>query len=176
MPPFFSIMNENIFSISDILNDGLFGSNKSSAIKYSTIFSFWGQIAGKKFLKTTKPYQIKGSKMYVTCENSFVVQEMIMYKKILLDKLKPYCEPLGVNIADIVFDYKNWNSFSKEDIVNDFPNFYSDEELSEVEYNCSDFCDVFMNIDNSSYLTQEQKEKFKNKIIKLQKAKNLRFS
>lgn len=176
MHRFLNNMNDDFFSISDIINEGLFGSNKSAAIKYSTIFSFWGQIAGKKFLNSSKPVQIKGDKMFVSCENPYVLQELMMYKKVLLSKLKPYCEPLGVKICDIVFDYKNWQSAMRTSTGDDFPEFYNDERLCGVSADCSEFEQVFLNIDKSPFLTLEQKEKFKNRIIKLQKAKKLRLS
>lgn len=172
----FSNMSDNIFSISDILNKDLFGSNKSAAIKYSTIFSFWGQIAGRKFLNSSKPVQIKGNKVFVTCENPYVLQELLMYKKVLLSKLKPYCEPLGVKIEDIVFDYKNWQNYTQSAVPDDFPDFYDDEKLSGVAIEYSEFEQAFLNIDKSPYLNEEQKVKFKNRIIKLQKAKKLRIS
>lgn len=169
-------MNEDFFLISDILNDSLFGSNKRSAIRYSTIFSFWAQIVGKKFANSTKPSKIKGSKLYVSCENPFVVQEMIMYKKILLNKIRPYSSPLGVDIDDMVFDYKSWSDEQEISTVDDFPKFYDDKELDLQDVDCSEFEKVFLNIDNSPYLNDEQKDKFKNRIIKLQKAKKLRNS
>ena len=99
-----------------------------------------------------------------------------MYKKVLLKKLLPYSSALGVEISDIVFEYKSWNPnremFQAGD---DFPDFYSNDELSKVNIDLKAFEQVFKNIENSTYLNEEQKEKFKNKIIKLQQAKKMRF-
>ena len=88
----------------------------------------------------------------------------------------PYSSALGVEISDIIFEYKNWNS-NKEifQAGDDFPDFYSNDELSKVSVDLEAFEQVFKNIENSSYLNDEQKEKFKNKIIKLQQASKLRF-
>lgn len=170
-------MNEDFFTISDILNNGLFNSKKGSfAIKFSTIFSFWPQIAGKKFAKSSKPYSIKGSKIFVTCENSFVVQELVMYKSVLIEKLKVYSEPLGINISDIAFDYKNWSDVQNVYDPDEYPQFYSDEKLDGISVNEDDFRDAFLNIEKSGYLNDEQKKKFKERILKLQRAKILRLS
>ena len=175
MPPFKFMENEAL-SISDILNNGLFDSKRAkSAFKYGTIFSFWPQIAGKKFEKSSKPYAIKGSRLYVCCENSYVMQELIMYKKMLLQKLITYASPLGVDIDEIVFDYKSWSEQKKQPAPDDFPDFYTDERLLHIEINEEEFKDVFLNIDKSEYLNKEQKQKFKDRILKLQKAKKLRF-
>lgn len=174
---FFNIMSDNFSNISDIIGDNFFDSKKAQiALKHSTIFSFWGQIVGKKFINSSKPMSIRNFKLYVSCENSFVVQELMMYKKVLLKKLLPYSSALGVEISDILFEYKNWNPnremFQAGD---DFPEFYSNDELSKVNIDLKAFEHVFKNIENSTYLNEEQKEKFKNKIIKLQQAKKMRF-
>ncbi len=174
---FFNIMSDDFINVFEILNDSFLDSKKAQiAVKYSTIFSFWPQIVGSKFADSSKPIAIKNFKLHVVCENSFVVQELLMYKKIILNKLLPYCKPLGVEISDILFEYKNWANAKLDKASDDFPNFYTDDELSKVSVDISDFEAVFNNIDNSEYLSNEQKEKFKNRILKLQKAKKLRFS
>ncbi len=168
-------MNNDATVISDIINKGIFDTKKAqTAFKFSTIFSFWSQIAGKKFSSSSKPYKIKGGKMYVCCENSYVVQELIMYKKMLLAKIKPYSEPLGVDVEDIIFEYKNWQKVNSTPLSDDYPNFYSEKVLNETQIHKEDFSELFSNIDKSKYLNSEQKEKFKNNILKLQKAKKLR--
>lgn len=170
-------MSDNFSNISDIIGGNFFDSKKAQiALKHSTIFSFWAQIVGKKFVNSSKPTFIRNFKLHVSCENSFVVQELMMYKKVLLKKLLPYSSALGVEISDIIFEYKNWNS-NKEifQAGDDFPDFYSNDELSKVSVDLEAFEQVFKNIENSSYLNDEQKEKFKNKIIKLQQASKLRF-
>lgn len=170
-------MYDDFSNISDILNANLFSTKKLKlAFKQHTIFSFWGKIAGKKFENSSKPYAIKNSKMYVSCADSYVVQELSMYKNYLLKKIEPYAKALDVEISDIIFNYKNWSDKAIVDYMDDFPEFYTDDELSCIEYIENDFKVVFENIDNSTYLTDEQKTIFKNKIIKLQKAKKLRFS
>lgn len=108
------------------------------------------------------------------CENSYVVQELIMYKKMLLAKIKPYSEPLGVDVEDIIFEYKNWQKENSTPLSDDYPNFYSEKVLNETQIHKEDFSELFSNIDKSKYLNSEQKEKFKNNILKLQKAKKLR--
>lgn len=168
-------MNNEFSTISDVLNGGVFDKLKGArAFKYSAIFSFWPQIVGSKFKDCSKPYSLKGSKMYVTCQNSYVLQELSMYKKMLIEKLKVYCEPLEVKVEDIVFDYKNWQQDSVIESVDDFAKIYSDVELEKIEIDKSAYTEVFSNIDESPYLNEEQKQKFKDRIIKLERAKTLR--
>lgn len=177
MPPFFVYMGDNFFTISDILNTGVFDTSKGSrALKYSTVFSFWPQIVGSKFKDSSKPLSIRSFKMFVTCENSFVVQELSMYKKVLLEKIKIYADPLGIKVSDMVFDYKNWCPTVPEEPEDDFGDFYTEDKLSEVNVDISEYEGVFYNIDSSPYLNDEQKEKFKDRIIKLKRAKELRLS
>ncbi len=170
-------MVDNFSNISDILDNSFFNTKDVQiALRHSAIFSFWGLISGKKFKNSSKPYAIKNSKMFVSCANSVVAQELSMYKTILLKKILPYCEPLDVKITDFVFEYKNWSSNTTISSDSDFPDFYTNDRLDCVNINVDDFKNVFLNIDNSPYLTECQKEKFKNRIIRLQKAKKLRFS
>ena len=170
-------MSDNFSNISEIINGILNTDSAKSALKISTIFSFWGQIVGKKFVSTSKPLSISNGKMHIVCENSFVVQELLMHKNTLLKKLLPYCTPLGVQINDLIFSYKNWRT-DEDDFQSgdDFPDFYSDEQLSKVIVDTDEYEKAFRNIDSSLYLSDEQKEKFKNKIIKLKRAKKIRFS
>ena len=169
-------MQNEFSTLSDILNESVFDLKKGhNAIKHGTIFSFWEQIVGKKFFKTTRPNSIKGSKIYVSCENSFVVQELLMHKKLLLNKIKPYCEPLGIKIDDFVFDYKSWSNLKNIPFGDEnFPQFYNDEKIEQVEIDLNSLQETFAQIDKSEFLDDEQKLKFKNQIIRVQKANKLR--
>ena len=174
---FFSTMNNDFVNIFDVLNSDFINSEQiRSALRCSTIFSFWPEVVGQKYAKSSRPFAIKKGKIFVTCENSFVLQELFMYKKLLLKKLLSYSLPLGIDLFDIIFDYKNWTDISANVNEDGFLDFYTDEQLSNVSVKTEDFDKVFDNIDNCSYLSVDQKEKFKNRIIRLQKAKKLRLS
>ena len=176
MPPFFVFMEDNFSSISEILNEKLFNTNKSSIIiKYSTIFSFWEQIVAKKFINSTKPKAIKNSKIYILCKNSVVAQEISMHKTLILNKLKTYAQPLDVIISDLVVNFKDWQNEKDIEQDNGF-NLIEDKKLDEIKVDESQFEEAFKNIDKSEYLDDMQKKKFKERILKLQKAKILRNS
>lgn len=174
--PLLNFMGEDFFTISDVLNEKIFDFKKGqNALKHSTIFSFWGQIVGKKFEKCTKPYSIKGSKLYVTCENSFVLQELQFHKSLLIKKIKPYSEPLGIIISDLVLDYKNWEANNSNfEFGDNAVNFYDMNKVDSVKIDEKMFENVFLEIDKSEFLSDEQKEKFKTRILRLEKAKKLR--
>ena len=94
-------------SIGDLIDTSVFCAKKNSKInhvvKQSTIFSFWKNVVGQKFVKFTKPYNIKYSKLYVSAKSPVVVQELSLYKAKLIEKINSYSKPLGIEIKDIIF-------------------------------------------------------------------------
>ena len=110
--------NNKTVSISDLINSTVFGDivkedKMSFVIKQTTVFSFWEDIVGKKFVKYTKPYVIKSSKIFVSVKSPVIIQELNLYKTKLLKKINSYSIPLGIEIKDIVFDYKNFEDKTK---------------------------------------------------------------
>ena len=81
------------------------------AMKRSTLFKFWKKVVGQPFDEKSKPYGMIGANtMVIACENSAVVQELTMRKKQLIKKYAPYVKSLNLDIKDIVFDPKKWNT------------------------------------------------------------------
>lgn len=169
-------MKNDFSSISEILNEKVFDFKKGqNALKMSTIFSFWGDVVGKKFQKCSKPYCVKGNKLFVTCENSFVLQELLMFKSTILSKIKPFSSPLGIEIKDIVFDYKNWKIQNEEIVIDDeFKKFYTEDEINSVKIDEKTYAEAFSAIDDLKFLDDNQKKNFKAQIIRAKKAEILR--
>lgn len=81
------------------------------AIRRSMLFKFWDKVAGEKFSKYSKPYSMmKGNIMVIACETPAVAQELMFRKNELLTKLKPYTESLKINVTDLKFDSKKWQT------------------------------------------------------------------
>lgn len=163
--------------ISDILNTFTFGENNSKGkslsdtIKQSTIFSFWGDIAGAKFAKYSKPIKIKYSKLYVSAKSPVIVQELNLLKAKILKKVNTYSNALNLKITDIVFDYKNYDDNINEEYGEDIElDFYDDEILEGIELDKNYELEISKNINKINFLTKEQKQKLISKITNVKKA------
>ncbi len=165
-----------IESIGDILGSTFKdGAEYSNTSKIAIFFSFWGEIVGKKYSENSKPYSFNLGKLYVTCKNSFVLQEISMYKKDILKKANIYSKAVDLKIDDIVFSYKNWSSLfdNYDDLEED--NYDSIIDFNNYEIDKNEHDKVKKMADRVSFLNGAQKEKLvndiKNNLIK-EKLKN----
>lgn len=145
-------------------------------IKHSTIFSFWNNIVGTKFAKFTKPYVIKYNKLYVSAKSPVIVQELNLYKKKILKNVNSYSLPLGIEIGDIIFNYKNYSMTTPETLSNqieDKPIEITKSQLEEIELDDNTKNSIKQNINKIKFLNEEQKKNFARKIESTYKAKNL---
>lgn len=164
--------NENFNSISEILGSTLESKAEfSNLTKKVTLFSFWGTIVGKKFINSTRPYALKHGKLFVTCANSYALQDLMMYKYQLLEKLKPYAKGLEIEINDIVLSAKNWN-IREEIIEEEYVEEYLD--IENVKLEDGEIKNVQKMVDKLSFLNDEQKIKFKKDIENNLKAGKIR--
>ena len=154
--------------------DMMKGNKVGQIIKHSTIFSFWNNIVGAKFANYTKPYSIKFNKLYVSAKSPVVVQELNLYKAKIIRNINSYSMPLGIEIKDVVFSYKNFAATTPETIagVEDKPIEITKSQLENVEIDFETKETIKKNIDRIKFLNNEQKESFSNKIITTYKAKN----
>ena len=156
--------------------DMMKGNKMGAIIKHSTIFSFWDNIVGAKFAKFTKPYSIKYNKIYVSAKSPVVVQELNLYKAKILRNINSYAMPLGIEIKDIIFNYKNYSMDTPETLSNqveDKPVQLSNSEVQSVEISSEVEDKIKANVEKIKFLNDEQKEKFASKIVSTYKVKNL---
>ena len=154
-------MQEDFTSIGEILNKNLDENPRYKfALKCSTIFSFWGDIVGKKFEKLTKPDGIKASKLKVLCKNAAVASELTMFKSQLLKKVQTYANPLEIQVNDILFSYKDWtNAVEKfQEIEDEYLPYINDEELNTQEVSEDDVKIIFESIEKLDFMPPETKE------------------
>ena len=152
------------------------GNKMGAIIKHSTIFSFWDSIVGAKFAKYTKPYSIKYNKIYVSAKSPVIVQELGLYKTKILRNINSYSMPLGLEIKDIIFSYKNYAADVPETLSNqveDKPVQLSKQEIQSVQISSEVEDKIKSNVEKIKFLNDEQKEKFASKIVSTYKAKNL---
>lgn len=147
--------------------------------KYSTIFSFWAEIVGKKFESISRPYSIKGAKLFVMAKSPVVIQELTLFKTALLKKINSYSLPLGIEIKDIVFDYKNFDKkddTSSSDFIEDKPETITEQELLSIKTDSELVEKTKDSIEKLKFLPADKKEELLNKILlsyKAQKFRNL---
>jgi hypothetical protein len=170
-------MREDFTRLGDILSNSLPNSGKIKyALKASTLFGFWGKIVGRKFEKFSKPTSLKFKKLYVSCQNSYVAQELGLFKTDLLKKIAPYAEPLGLEVSDIVRSYKDWRESPKEEAQEPRAVEFTQEELEGVDFSDDELLGVRENIEKLKFLNDAQKEKYFKDIVNSQRAKKLRES
>ena len=154
--------------------DMIKGSKVGQIIKHSTIFSFWNNIVGAKFANYTKPYSIKFNKLYVSAKSPVIVQELSLYKAKIIRNINSYSMPLGIEIKDVVFSYKNFAVSTPETLkgVEDKPIQLTKSQIDTSKIDKEVEEGIKKNIDKIKFLNEEQKENFSNKIITTYKAKN----
>ena len=170
--------NSKISAIGELLNNSMFDNigvknRMTNVIKHSTIFSFWNDIVGVKFARHTKPYAIKGNKLYISVKSPVIGQELSLYKLRLLKKVNSYSIPLGTKITDIVFNYKNYKPLktpSSADFREDIPINLDKDYLSAVFLNDEIKKEFREKIDKIEFLNDFQKENLLNKLINAKKA------
>ena len=165
-------------SISALLHSSAFSSMMSEnklnfVVKQSTIFSFWDSIVGSKFSKFTKPYSIKANKLYVSAKSPVVAQELSLYKTKILNKVNSYSQALGLEIKDIIFNYKNYTSTNpiKSNTVEDKPVVIEKSTLNDIELAKENKEQIQKSIDKINFLDENQKQKLADKIVQNQKAR-----
>ena len=152
------------------------GNKMGAVIKHSTIFSFWDSIVGAKFAKFIKPYSIKYNKLYASAKSPVIVQELNLYKTKIIKNVNSYSMPLGIEITDIIFNYKNYCTSTPEALttqVEDKPIRISETQLESIELDKKTQEQIKSNVDKLKFLNDEQKANFARKIESTYKAKNL---
>ena len=100
------------FVTTESLVEELLGQKEiKKAITRNNLYKFWDKVAGEKFAQKSKPYSmLGGGVMVIACENAIVAQELTLRKTQLLVKFEPYLKSLKLNVKDLSFDPKKWES------------------------------------------------------------------
>ncbi len=181
-------MKNNDFSkISDILSgsvlaSGKFGQALEKSMSCGMLFDFWKNAVGKKFEKFSVPYDIKGTKLFVSVISPAILQELSFFKADIIKKYAPYANGLGFNITDIKFDYKNWYSIKNsgrqsEAFDTDMPDYYCDNDFDEIQLSIDEekeFIKLKESVSGIEFLPANIKDKMYNNALKQYKAQKLR--
>lgn len=165
--------------ISEVLDEfkQKYGFDKS--IKQATLFGFWKKVVGRKFANNTKCVSLNDEGVLtVACKNSFISNELFMFKDEIIRKTNVYANPLGIAIVDVMFSHKIWKD-EKTTLNQDLqeaspPPKIPDELLEKVELDVEDIEIIKNSIDDQAFVNDEQKVKMFNAIMKNLKEQKLK--
>jgi len=105
------ILYTDFISTGEIVEGLLENKEFKRAINRSNLYSFWKKIVTAKYKNKSRPWGMGGAGlMIIACENSIVAQELTMNKVQLLAKFQPYAKSLKIDVKDLKFDVKRWES------------------------------------------------------------------
>lgn len=108
------VLYTNFEDVGSIINEMLSSPDLKRAVTRNNLYKFWGKIVGKKFSDKSKPYGMgPNGVLIVACENSSVVQELLLQKPQILEKFQPYLKSLRLSVKDIKFDQKKWENLTE---------------------------------------------------------------
>ena len=84
-------------------------SNLAGKLKKHNLSKVWGQVVGKRFESRSYPATLSNKILRVACENAQITSELTLSKKMIMQKLHPLAEAIGLDIQDIMFSHKIWN-------------------------------------------------------------------
>ena len=103
-------------------------------------------------------------------------KQIIFIKKKVLDKTNSFSKPLGIEIRDIVLNYKNYEETTNpKEIPPDEEIIYiKDSELEDIKLPKETMESIKSSVDKISFISDNQKENLTRKILNNYKAKILR--
>jgi len=108
------VLYTNFEDVGSIINEMLSSNDLKRAVTRNNLYKFWNKIVGKKFSEKSKPYGMGGNGvLIVACQNSSVVQELLLQKPQILEKFQPYLKSLHLTVKDIKFDPKKWENLTE---------------------------------------------------------------
>jgi len=84
-------------------------SNLAGKLKKHNLSKVWGQVVGKRFESRSYPATLSNKILRVACENAQITSELTLSKRMIMQKLHPLAEAIGLDIQDIMFSHKIWN-------------------------------------------------------------------
>lgn len=103
-------MKKDFYTLSSLLGNISGALDFDKIRKRTEFFALWKRVCGKKFENNSKAYDFKNNILTVACQNSYVAQELSMYKRELIKKLNVLTMNLKIEVKDIIFSYKIWEN------------------------------------------------------------------
>ena len=171
------ILYSEMDSLGCVMDTVLQNSNLKQGVKKATLFKFWNKVVGKKFESVSEITALNVTPektiLTVACANAAVTSELTMFKTQLIKKMNVYANPLDINIDDILFSHKIWQTTPKNSFENKTPiqteNPYLENldgfEPDKIELDEDEIKQIKANVESNSALTPQQKERLLNSII-----------
>ena len=80
----------------------------ANKLKKYNLSKIWGQIVGKRFETRSYPATLNNKILKVACENAQITSELVLSKRLIMQKLVPMAQKLGLEIEDVMFSHKIW--------------------------------------------------------------------
>ena len=105
------ILYSNFEDTSSIIDKMIKSPDLKKAIMRNNLYKFWEKVVGKKLAEKSRPYGMAGGgTLIIACQNPVISQELLLQKFQIMEKFKPYLKSLKINVKDIRFDCKKWES------------------------------------------------------------------
>ncbi len=95
--------------IGEAMSEFIASSALCGKLKKYNLKKVWGQVVGKRFESRSYPALIVNKVLKVACANSQITSELVMSKRMIMLKLKPLAQKIGLEIEDVIFSHKIWN-------------------------------------------------------------------
>lgn len=99
----------NFETLQEIIKNINFNYSADSVQTLEQLSECWKKVIGNKISKYTKVYDFSSDNILtIVCSDSFVANELYIEKSKLLKIMKEKANKSGINIVDILFNYKKW--------------------------------------------------------------------
>jgi len=103
-------MKKDFYTLSSLLGSVSGAFDFSEIRRRMEFFALWKQACGKKFENNSRAHEFKNGILTVACQNSFVAQELSMYKRELIKRINQLTLNMKIEVKDIIFSYKIWEN------------------------------------------------------------------
>lgn len=96
--------------VGDTLKGILSSSSLEGKIKKYNLTKVWNEVVGNRFASRSYPAALSNKVLKVACENAQITSELVMSKRMIMQKLAPIAKSLNLTIEDVMFSHKIWDA------------------------------------------------------------------
>ena len=159
-------MKNDFDSIASLLDGVSTAFNFNEIRKRTQFLALWKQACGKKFENNSKAYELRGSTLVVACQNSYVAQELSMYKRELIKKINTLALNLKIEVKDLIFSYKIWENPKTCEIGAEEPELsIKYEDYQHIELDEEEIEKIKKSVSDIKFISESKKENLVGRII-----------
>ena len=104
----------NFESLKEIIDEIKIDYEKNNIEKLEKFGIIWKEVVGNKTLQLSKVFGISADNILtIICADSHVANELYFEKNKLLKSIREKAQKNGIEIKDIIFNYKKWKEFNE---------------------------------------------------------------